>query len=520
MTEALQRGKWTTLIAVSIAAFMLLLDVTVVNVALPDIQDDLGASFNDLRWVIDSYALTLAATMLIYGSLGDRFGRRRVFVIGLAIFSLASLACGLAWDPLSLNIFRGLQGLGGAAMLATSLALIAAAYQGRDRSTALAVWGSTVAGAVALGPIIGGALVDGISWEAIFFVNVPIGLLTAALVARGVPETRNPEATGRIDFPGLVTLAGSMSLLVVAFFRGNEEGWGSPLIISLFTGSVLLLAAFIAIEARVRRPLLDLDLLRRPATAGASIAILAIATSTFAMLTFLVLYIQNALGYDAFETGLRLLPLTVASFFAGAATARLAERFAPRILIALGLALAGAGLLLNLQVSASSDWTALLAGGLLIGLGIGLINPSVAAAALGAAPVAKSGMASGLNSTFRILGVALGVAALGAIVESEVSASLAHSLGTAQPGLVDMVATGNVDLAVSTAPPELAGQVGPAAQQAFVSGLDTIFLVAAVIAFAGSLLSLLLLRERGTEGEPAGERGVAGAPALRRTPAT
>jgi EmrB/QacA subfamily drug resistance transporter len=505
MTKAMQRGKWTTLIAVSIAAFMLLLDVTVVNVALPDIQDDLGASFNDLRWVIDAYALTLAATMLIYGSLGDRFGRRLVFVIGLAVFSLASLACGLAWDPLSLNVFRGLQGLGGAAMLATSLALIAAAYQGRDRSTALAVWGASVASAVALGPLIGGVLVDGISWEAIFFVNVPIGLVTAALVARGVPETRDPEASGRIDVAGLVTLAGSMSLLVVALFRGNDEGWGSALIVSLFAGAALLLAAFIAIEARARHPLLDLELFRRPTTAGASIAILAIATSAFAMLTFLVLYIQNALGYDAFGTGLRLLPLTIASFIAGAATARLAARFSPRILIPLGLALAGAGPLLYLQVSTSSDWTALLAGGLLVGFGIGLVNPSVAAAALGAAPVAKSGMASGLNSTFRILGVALGVAALGAIVESEVSASLAQSLGTAPPGLVDVVATGNIDLAEAGASPELAPQVGPAAQEAFVSGLDTIFVVASVIAFAGSLLSLLLVRDRDIEREPAGQ---------------
>jgi EmrB/QacA subfamily drug resistance transporter len=482
-----------------------LLDVTVVNVALPDIQDDLGASFNDLRWVIDAYALTLAATMLIYGSLGDRFGRRLVFVIGLAIFSLASLACGLAWDPLSLNVFRGLQGLGGAAMLATSLALIAAAYQGRDRSTALAVWGTSVAGAVALGPMIGGALVDAISWEAIFFVNVPIGLVTAALVARGVPESRDPEASGRIDFAGLVTLAGSMTLLIVALFRGNDEGWGSSLIVALFAGAALLLAAFIAVEARVKRPLLDLGLFRRPTTAGASIAILAMATSGFAMFTFLVLYIQNALGYGPFGTGLRLLPLTVASFFAGAATARLAERFGPRILLGLGLALAGAGLLLNTQVSTSSDWTALLPGGVLVGFGIGLVNPSVAAAALGAAPVAKSGMASGLNSTFRILGVALGVAALGAIVESEVSASLVGSIGTAPPGLVDVVATGNIDLAVAGASPELAGQIRPAAEQAFVSGLDTIFLVAAVIAFAGSLLSLLLVRDRDIERESVGE---------------
>src|SRR3954451_6145393 len=181
-------GKWNTLIAVSIAAFMLLLDITVVNVALPDIQGELGASFDDLRWVIDAYALTLAASMLICGSLADRYGRRLVFTGGLAVFSVASLLCALAWDPLSLNLFRGLQGIGGAAMLANSLALIAGAYSGRDRSGALGVWGATSTAALALGPLIGGALVEGLAWEWIFLVNVPIGLITAVLVARGVPE--------------------------------------------------------------------------------------------------------------------------------------------------------------------------------------------------------------------------------------------------------------------------------------------------------------------------------------------
>ena len=296
-----------------------------------------------------------------------------------------------------------------------------------------------------------------------------------------------------------------MSLLVVALFRGNEEGWGSALIVSLFAGAALLLAAFIAIEARVKRPLLDLELFRRPTTAGASIAILVTATSVFAMLTFLVLYIQNTLGYTPSETGLRLLPLTVAFVLRRRRDRPARRAVRPRILIALGLALAGAGLLLNLHGEPTSDWTALLAGGLRSASGCGVVNPSVAAAALGAAPVAKSGMASGLNSTFRPLGVAVGVAALGAIVESEVSASLTQSLGTAPPGLVDAVATGNIKLAVAAAPPELAGQVGPAAKEAFVSGLHTIFVVAAVIAFAGSVLSLLLVRDRDIEPEPVGE---------------
>ena len=475
---------------------MLLLDVTVVNVALPDIQSDLGASFNELQWVIDAYALTLAATMLIFGSVADRIGRRRVFAIGLGLFSVSSLACGLAHDPVVLDVLRGVQGFGGAAMLSTGLALIAAAYEGRERSTALAVWGATTAGAVAIGPLIGGALVDLFSWEAIFFVNVPIGIATAALVIRAVPESRDPSATGPLDLGGLVTGAAAMSLLVLALFRGNDEGWGSALILGLLGGSAALLAAFVAIERRVAQPLLDLDLFRKPTTAGASLAIFATAISVFAMLTFLVLYIQNALGYSAFETGLRLFPLTVASFFAAAAGARLADRIELRFLLAAGLVFAGVGMLLNTAVDPDSDWTVLLPGGVFIGAGAGLVNPAVAAAALGAAPVVKSGMASGLNSTFRLLGVAVGVAALGAMLEHRVHEKLSELLPNAPSGLADVVATGNVDAAAAAAPPDAASQVASAANVAFVYGLDEVFLAAAIVAFAGAALSLLLVRQR------------------------
>lgn len=489
------RHKWWTLLAVSIATFMLLLDVTVVNVALPEIQTELGASFNELRWVIDAYALTLAATMLIFGSLGDRLGRRRVFTVGLTLFSLSSLVCGLAWSPVALDVLRGVQGLGGAAMLSTSLALIAAAYEGRDRNTALAVWGATTAGAVAIGPLIGGALVEAFSWEAIFFVNVPIGLLTALLVARGVPESRDPSATGRLDVAGLLTGAGAMTLLILALFRGNDEGWGSGLILALFAGAALLLAAFVAIERRADQPQLDLSLFRKPTTIGASLAILAIAISVFAMLTFLVLYIQNGLGYSPLETGVRLFPLTVASFFFAAIAGRLADRVPLRLLISAGLVFAGVGLLLSRQVEPGADWTALLFGGVFIGAGAGTVNPSVAAAALGAAPVTQSGMASGLNSTFRLLGVAVGVAALGALLESRVTDRLAELLPGSSSQLADVVSTGNVAAAAAAAPQATSPEVAAAAESAFVYGLDAIFLAAALIAFAGAALALALVRQ-------------------------
>jgi EmrB/QacA subfamily drug resistance transporter len=476
---------------------MLLLDLSVVNVALPDIQRELGAGFDDLRWVIDAYALGLAATMLISGSLGDRFGRRLIFTVGLGTFSVASLLCALAWSPLSLNLFRGLQGIGGAMMLAISLALIAAAYTGRDRSAALAVWGAATAAAVALGPMIGGALVDGLTWEWIFLVNVPIGLITAALVARGVRESRDPEASGRPDFAGLLTLSSSMALLVIALFRGNEEGWGATLIVGTFAAAAVLLAAFIAIERRVERPLLDLGLFRNPATIGASVAILLTAVSVFALFTYVVFFLQNFLAYDAFDTGLRLLPLTVTIFFASAATARLAERVPVRVVIVVGLTISGVGLLLMRGVEVGSEWTAILAGGALVGLGVGLLNPSVVAAALGAAPVRQSGMASGLNSTFRVLGTAIGVAALGAIMESEVRSSLTAALGSAPSGLVDVVSTGNLGTASAQAPAGLSDQVSGASSVAFLEGLNSIFLASAILVFSAAAFSALLIRERG-----------------------
>jgi EmrB/QacA subfamily drug resistance transporter len=483
--------KWNTLAAVSIATFMLLLDITIVNVALPEIQIDLGASFDELRWVIDAYALTLAATVLVFGSLADRLGRRRMFTIGLACFSLASLACGLAWDPLALDIFRGAQGLGGAMMFSTTLALIAAVYEGADRTKALTVWGATTAAAVAAGPLIGGVLVEAVSWESIFYVNVPIGLLTAFLVAEGVPESTGPEATGRADLAGVGPLAGSAGLLVLALFRGNEEGWGSAPILVMFGASTLLLAAFIAIERRTEQPLLDLGMFRKPSTWGASLSMLATAMSIFAMFTFLVLYIQSVLGYDALETGLRLLPLTAATFVAAAIAGRLGELVPLRYLIASGLAVAGTGLLINRQVDVDSDWTAILAGGILMGVGAGAVMPSVAAAALGTVPVGRSGMASGLNSTFRSLGVAIGVGGLGAIVEGRVSSSLTASLDSVPSALVDAVASGNLAAVGAEAGPRAV----VAADVAFVAGFDAISLVAALVAFTGAALALLLIRE-------------------------
>src|SRR3954465_11828415 len=228
--------KWWTLGAVLIGVFMLLLDITVVNVALPVIRADLGASFSDLQWVVDAYALPLAALLLVSGSFADLIGRRRVFILGLILFSAASFACGLSQSPLWLILARGIQGIGGAMLFATSLALIAGAFQGRDRGTAFGIWGATIGAAVAIGPLVGGALTDGLGWEWIFFVNVPIGIAAVFVTLAKVDESKDPHPAG-IDYPGAVTFSAALFMLVFALIRGNDEGWGSTPIVGLFVGA-------------------------------------------------------------------------------------------------------------------------------------------------------------------------------------------------------------------------------------------------------------------------------------------
>src|SRR3954452_16405188 len=333
-------NRWWTLGAVCVATFMLLLDVTIVNVALPDIQKDLGSSFQDLQWVVDAYALTLAAFLLTAGSLADRVGRRRVFVAGLALFTVASGLCGLSTSPTALNLSRALQGVGGAAMFATSLALLAAAFTGRERGTALGVWGATTGASVAVGPLVGGVLVEHVSWQSIFFVNLPIGLAAIAVTLRMVGESRAPDPDP-IDWGGLITFSAGLFALVFALVRGNSEGWGSAQIVGLLVAACVPLVAFVAIEARRARPMLDLALFRKPTFVGASIVAFTLSASIFAMFLYLTLFLQNLLGYSPLEAGLRFLPITVLSFFCAALSGNLTERVPVRLLLGLGLGLVG-----------------------------------------------------------------------------------------------------------------------------------------------------------------------------------
>src|SRR4051794_1066140 len=305
--------KWRALVIVCVGIFMLLLDITVVNVALPDIQKELHASFTDLQWVVDAYALMLATTMLNAGTLGDLLGRKRVFIIGVGLFTVASALCGAATSPLFLNLARGAQGIGGAIMFAVSLAILSQEFQGRERGTAFGIWGATVGAAVAIGPLVGGVLTTWLGWRWIFFVNLPIGAACVAGAVRELHESRDEEHGG-FDVLGFATLSGGLFALVLGLLRGNDWGWSSGRVLALFAAAAVLLLAFVLVEWRQREPMLDLSLFRVPTFTGAQIAAFTMSAAMFSQFLYLTLYMQNVLGYSPIGAGIRFLPLSMLSF--------------------------------------------------------------------------------------------------------------------------------------------------------------------------------------------------------------
>jgi EmrB/QacA subfamily drug resistance transporter len=507
--------KWWTLIAVSVAIFMLLLDITVVNVALPAIQRAQHSSFRDLQWVVNAYSLTLAAFLLTAGALADLVGRRRVFVIGLVVFTLSSAACGLSGSPLALNLARAVQGTGGSMMFATSLALIAEAFQGRERGVAFGVFGGVIGAAVAVGPVIGGVITSGIGWEWIFFVNVPIGVGAVALTMSQVRESSDPDAAG-VDWLGLVTFSGSLFLLVFALVQGNEKGWGSSEIVAYLIASAVLIVLFVVAERSQRRPMLDLTLFRRPAFAGASIVALAVSASMFAMFLYLTLYIQDVLGYSPLHAGLRFLPVTLLSFAVAPLSGRLSVRVPVRLLLGSGLVLVSGGLLAMTAITTSSGWTTLIPGFLLAGAGIGLINPPLASTAVGVVHHTRSGMASGINNTFRQVGIATGIAGLGAVFQHQVTHKTSAALGASAAGrqaigaahgrLGPALVSGEIHSLARSLSPGSSAALAHAYRVGFTGALTDILEIGCVIAICGAALGFLLVRNRDfvTSGQPVG----------------
>ncbi|MDQ5807398.1 MAG: MFS transporter [Actinomycetota bacterium] len=447
-------GRWLTLAVVSAGTAMLLLDVTVVNVALPAVAEDIDVTFEQAQWVIDAYALTLAATVLTAGALADRLGRRAVFAAGLVLFTLTSAACGLAQSGLQLDLARAAQGVGAAAMFAASLALLAHEFQGPERSFALGIWGAITGAALALGPLAGGALVDGPGWRWIFLVNLPIGALLVALTLARLPESREREPRP-IDPAGLATFGLGCFFATFALIRGPEAGWGDAQIVVSGAGAAVLLAGFVAIERTVKAPMLPPSLFRIPAFTGTALVAFVQSLALYPLFLFLAIYFQSYLGYTPTETGLRLLPLTLVLFAVAPISGRYTSRVALRVPLTLGLVLIAAGLLLMAGLEPTDDWDRLLPGFVVGGLAIGVISPALAAAMVGVLSVDRSGLASGVNNTFRQLGIAVGIAAFGAVF------------------------THNAD--------------GGGAQGA-VDGLNTIFVAAAACALAGAAVAWPLLR--------------------------
>jgi len=484
--------KWWTLIVVCTAVFMLLLDITVVNVALPSIERDLHASFSQLQWVVDAYALALATLVLTAGSLSDLIGRRLVFALGLVVFAGASAACGASPGAGFLIGARAAQGLGGAIMFATSLALIANAFQGRERGFAFGIWGATIGAAAAIGPLVGGLLTEGLGWRWIFYVNVPIGAAAVAGAMLRLDESKDP-GRGRVDIPGTAALTGTLFLLVYGLLQGNGKGWSSATIVACLAGSAALFAAFVLVELRSRDPMLDVRLFAGKGFLGAQLGAFAVSAAMFSIFLYLTLYLQNALGYGPLAAGARFLPLSLAAFVVAAAAGNLTSRVPLWALVSVGLAVCGGSLLLMSRVKTDSHWTVLLAGFVVGGVGIGIVNPTLATVAVGVVPPQQSGMASGTNNTFRQVGIATGIAAFGALFENRISAHLTSSLGhDPGHGVVTAVASGSF-------PPAFAEP----ARSAFVSGLHSLLLAAAIVAFAGAGISAFLLRGFKPQGFPA-----------------
>jgi EmrB/QacA subfamily drug resistance transporter len=457
-----ENRKWWTLAAVAFGLFMIMLDNTVVNVALPSIGRDLHVQISSLEWVVTAYALTFAALLVTGGKLGDLIGRRRTFVIGIAIFTLSSLACGLATTSGFLVGARAVQGVGAALMNPASLSIITATFPPRERGQAIGIWAGVSAMALAIGPLIGGLIVQNLNWNWIFFINVPVGVLGIVVSMLVIKESRDTAHEQSIDLPGLATSGAGLFALTFALIEGNGRGWTSPEIIGLFAAAAVLLVAFVLLERYQRLPMLDLSLFKIGSFTGANLVAMLVSLGMFGVFFFVSLYLQNILGWSPTKAGASFLPMTLLIIIVAPIAGRQSDRIGSRWLMGGGMTLVSVSLLLYQRVGLHSTFWTLLPSMLLGGVGMAMTMSPMTAAAMASVPVDKAGVGSGVLNSFRQLGGSLGIALMGAILASYVSVPI-HS---------------------------------PEAPQQFVNGLHAALLVAAVITFAAAVVAVVLVRTK------------------------
>src|SRR6266508_4336262 len=456
-----EHRKWWTLWAVAFGLFMIMLDNTVVNVALPSIQRDLKVNVSSLEWVVNAYFLTFSVLMLTGGKLADVFGRRRMFIVGLVVFTLSSLACGLASNGETLIAARAVQGLGAALMNPATLSIITVTFPPRQRGMAMGIWVGVSAVALALGPITGGLLAEHANWSWIFFINVPIGVFAILAARIVIKETKDTSLEQRLDLPGLATSGGALLALTYALIEANAKGWTSAEILSLFVVAAVGFAAFIALERRQRAPMLDLSLFRDRTFTGANLTMLLVALSMFGVFFFVSLFVQNILGYSPVQAGASFLPMTLCIIFFAPVAGKLSDRVGGRWLMSGGMALVGVSLVLFSLLDESSSFWSLFPALLVGGAGMAMAMTPTTATAMSSVPVDKAGVGSGVLNSMRQVGGSLGVAIMGAILGSYVS--------------------------VAPTSPEYPAQ--------FVDGFQASLHVAAGIAFAAAIVAYALVRD-------------------------
>ena len=491
--------KWLPLVVVCLGTFMLLVDVTIVNVALPDMAKSLSTSFSALQWVVDAYALALAALLLGIGGLADVIGHRRTYVAGLVLFALSSLACGLAPNAGVLITARAVQGIGAAAMFSTTFALLNSGYQRRERGVAYGVWGAVSGAAAAIGPVLGGVLTQGISWNWIFFVNLPISVVAIAVSLRVLPVDE-PLVGARVDWAGTAAFTLAAGGLTFGLIRAGVAGWGSWTSWGPMVVAALALSVFLVIESRSENAMVDLTLFRGRSFVGTLLAALVLNISAFAALTYVSIWLQSVMGLSPIQAGLVGLPLAGAAFVVSASIGRLLHHRAPGPIIGGGLLLIGAGAALcALLLNDDSSWPALMAGYILIGIGVGLATPTLSSTAMAAVPVKRGGMASGMVNTMRQLGFAIGIAVLGSLFASRAAATFQAAGLPGSTGLSHALAGGQAREIVAQASPGTAAAAGHLVHMASIAGLHGAFWAAGIAGSAAGVAVLALIRRPASE---------------------